>query len=214
MNMNELRHRFSKVIMTAAAVGTLATSTSLPNDSLTGFMNDGASLQKLADMPLNREIKRTLKLQSTEKQEFAQLYSDISKQVMDKAHKLPELFQLFASIFMDISNDVSLRQQMEINELDDIREELKKISQSILLLDKALENLRKLADIPIGMKLNVLGEIIDSIEEVIQATNLFYSLVYHDELLSIVNHRQEVAFAFDEGHTRDDIRRTLFGEAE
>lgn len=214
MNMNEFRQRFSKVVMTAAAVGTLATSTPLPNDSLMGFMNDGSSLQKLADMPLNREIKRTLKLQSTEKQEFAQFYFDISKQVMDKAHRLPELFQLFASIFIDISNDASLRQQMEINELDDIRDELKKISQSILLLDKALENLRKLADIPVNMKLNVLAQIVNSIDEVINATHLFYGSIYHDELLSIMNNRQEVAFTFDENHTRDDVRRALFGEAE
>ncbi|OSI23165.1 hypothetical protein BV912_04350 [Neisseria dumasiana] len=170
------------------------------------------SIQKLANYPTNRETRR--KLTRSEREAFTKLYYHLSSEVERKIQHLPKALQLFSSVLVDIAENDDLKDLINANELTEIRNDIQQSMEQISMLDKVLQILEKLTGKQDADHIHALfKQIIEASEQALSFSNQFYATMYHRELAKITQTRQEIAFTFDETHSRDDIRRILFGDA-
>lgn len=196
---------------TLTAVGVMATASNAYSQSVQ-TIDPKLSIQKLANYPTNRETRRKLTL--SKKNAFAELYRDLSTEFSRKFRRLPEAVQLFSSILVDIAANDELKGLIRANELTDIRDDIQKSMEQIIVLDKVLYTLEKLTGQQDTYQIHALfKQIIEVDKQALSFANQFYAAMYHYEMVKIAQTRSKATFTFNETHSRDDIRRVLFGEA-
>lgn len=210
MNKDNLRRTIKQFLGTLTAVGVMATAPTAYSQSVQ-TVSPELTIQKLADLPTNREIRRQLDKES--KEAFVKLYHDFSKDFSQKFEKFSIALKLFSSLLSDIVVNDDLNDLISINELSDLRDDIKQSIKQFSLLDKMLYKLEKLTGERDEYQIHSLfQQIIEAEKQVLSSANQFYATFYHKELGKIIDERQEIALVFDETYSRDDIRRALFGE--
>ncbi|MGN6736143.1 hypothetical protein ACTHT4_02395 [Neisseria sp. P0022.S007] len=211
MSQDKLRQTIKRFMSTLTAVGVMATASNVYSQSVQ-TIDPELSIQKLANYPTNRETRRKLTL--SKKNAFAELYRDLSTEFSRKFRRLPEAVQLFSSILVDIAANDELKGLIHANELTDIRDDIQKSMEQIIVLDKVLYTLEKLTGQQDTYQIHALfKKIIEVDKQALSCANQFYAAMYHYEMVKIAQTRSKAAFTFNETHSRDDIRRVLFGEA-
>nr|WP_314271383.1 hypothetical protein [uncultured Kingella sp.] len=211
MNKENLRRTIKQFLSTLTTVGVMATAPAVYGHSVQKISPE-LTIQKLANYPTNREARR--KLTTETKNAFSELYRHLSVQFSQKFQKFADAVQLFSSLLSDIAMHDNLKKFININDLVDIRNDIQQSIEQFKLLDRVLITLEKITgEQDIYQIHSLFGKIIEAEEQTLHIANQFYATFYHQELEKIVEERQEVAFVFDETHSRDDIRRMLFGDS-
>ena len=211
MNKDNIRQTIKKFASTLTTVGVLATAPAAYSQSVQ-CIDPELSIQKLASYPTNRAAKR--KLTSNEKAAFSELYRRLSAEFAQIFQEFPEILQLLSSVLADIAANDDLKGLIQANELTEIRNDIQQSMEQIAMLDKLLKTLEKLTGEQDTHQIHaMIGKIIAAEQQTLLSANQFYATMYHHELAKIAQTRQEAAFTFDETHSRDDIRRALFGDA-
>ena len=216
MNKDNIRQTIKKFASMLTTVGVLTTAPAAYSQSVQ-CIDPELSIQKLASYPTNREAKR--KLTSNEKAAFSELYRRLSAEFAQIFQtqifqEFPEVLQLFSSVLADIAVNDDLKGLIQANELTEIRNDIQQSMEQIAMLDKVLQTLEKLTGEQDTHQIHaMIGKIIAAEQQTLLSANQFYATMYHHELAKIAQTRQEATFTFDETHSRDDIRRALFGDA-